>query len=206
LINNHLIEEDAFMLMDRIIGAFTFRKGVYADVEKDLSFTTTAWIIVAVVAVLNALGANAGALLDNFLNFLLGALGTAIFALAGFALAAWVVSWIGQGMFGAEVNFGEVVRTLGLAYVWNAVGVLGICGAIFGPLSILTLPLTCLAFLATLAAWFVALREALDLDMGRTIVVAIAGWIAIFMIFVIGTFILASLGIVAGTVAGIFGG
>jgi hypothetical protein len=194
------------MLMDRIIGAFTFRKGVYADVEKDLSFTTTAWIIVAVVAVLNALGANAGALTDNFLNFLLGALGTAIFALAGFALAAWVVSWIGQGMFGAEVNFGEVVRTLGLAYVWNAVGVLGICGAIFGPLSILTLPLTCLAFLATLAAWFVALREALDLDMGRTIVVAIAGWIAIFMIFVIGTFILASLGIVAGTVAGIFGG
>lgn len=193
------------MLMDRIIGAFTFRKGVYADVEKDASFTTTAWIIVAVVAVLNALGGNAELLMDNFLNFLLGAVGTAIFAMAGFALAAWVVSWIGQGMFGADTNFGEMVRTLGLAYVWNAVGVLGLCGAIFGPLGILVAPLTCIAFLLTLAAWFVALREALDLDMGRTIVVAIAGWIAIFMVFIIGMFLLGALGIVAGTIAGVFG-
>jgi hypothetical protein len=30
------------MLTERIIGAFTFRKGVYADVEQDTSFTTTA--------------------------------------------------------------------------------------------------------------------------------------------------------------------
>jgi len=35
------------MLIQRIIGAFTFRKGVYAGVEKDTEFTTTAWIIVA---------------------------------------------------------------------------------------------------------------------------------------------------------------
>ena len=45
--------------MDRIIGAFTFRKGVYAEVEHDASFTTTAYIIVAIVAILNQLGANA---------------------------------------------------------------------------------------------------------------------------------------------------
>jgi hypothetical protein len=192
------------MLMNRIIGAFTFRKGVYAEVENDVTFTNTAWMIVAIVAVLNSLGANAGSLMDNFFGFLLGAIGSAIFAVAGFAVAAWVVSWIGQGMFGADTNFGEIVRTLGLAYVWNAVGALGICGAILGPLSILITPLTCIAFLLTLAAWFVALREALDLDMGRTIVVAIAGWIAIFMMFVIGAFILGSLGIVAGTIANIF--
>ena len=29
------------MLINRIIGAFTFRKGVYAEVEHDPSFTTT---------------------------------------------------------------------------------------------------------------------------------------------------------------------
>ena len=38
------------MLMNRIIGAFTFRRGVYAEVEKDQAFTTTAWILVIVVA------------------------------------------------------------------------------------------------------------------------------------------------------------
>ena len=30
------------MLVDRIIGAFTFRTGVYAEVEADIAFTTTA--------------------------------------------------------------------------------------------------------------------------------------------------------------------
>ena len=39
------------MLTERIIGAFTFRKGVYADVEQDTSFTTTAWMIVATALV-----------------------------------------------------------------------------------------------------------------------------------------------------------
>jgi hypothetical protein len=37
-------------MLDRIIGALTFRKGVYAEVEKDKSFYQSAWIIVIVVA------------------------------------------------------------------------------------------------------------------------------------------------------------
>ena len=55
------------MLINRIIGAFTFRKGVYAEVEKDTAFTMTAWILVAVVAFLNQLGSAASANLVNWL-------------------------------------------------------------------------------------------------------------------------------------------
>ena len=55
------------MVMDRIIGAFTFRKGIYAEVEKDASFTRTAWIIVAVVAFLNELGLNASTNIPGWL-------------------------------------------------------------------------------------------------------------------------------------------
>ena len=57
------------MLTERIIGAFTFRRGVYAEVEKDTSFTTTAWLIVAVVAFLNQIGSQAT---SNVLSWLLG--------------------------------------------------------------------------------------------------------------------------------------
>ena len=46
-------------MMERIIGAFTFRKEVYQEVEKDTTFHPTAWMIVAVVAFLSQLGANA---------------------------------------------------------------------------------------------------------------------------------------------------
>ena len=44
-----------------------FRKGVYAEVEKDTAFTTTAWIIVAVVAFLNQVGTYASGELANWL-------------------------------------------------------------------------------------------------------------------------------------------
>ncbi len=57
------------MLMDRIVGAFTFRRQVYAEVENDTSFTTTAWIIVAIVgAIMGAMGiaaAGVGSLLGG---------------------------------------------------------------------------------------------------------------------------------------------
>ena len=51
--------------MDRIIKAFTFKTNVYAEVENDPTFTSTAWIIVVVVSLLNQLGARAG---ENFGN------------------------------------------------------------------------------------------------------------------------------------------
>ena len=57
------------MLMNRIIGAFTFRKGVYAEVESDTAFTQTAWLIVAVVAFLSALGSAASGG-PSFVNWL----------------------------------------------------------------------------------------------------------------------------------------
>ena len=38
--------------MDRIIKALTFKTEVYAEVENDATFTSTAWIIVVVVSLL----------------------------------------------------------------------------------------------------------------------------------------------------------
>ncbi len=46
------------MLANRIVGAFLFRRQVYADVEKDASFTGAAWAVVAVVTFLSQLGAR----------------------------------------------------------------------------------------------------------------------------------------------------
>jgi hypothetical protein len=37
------------MLTNRIIGALTFRRGVYAEVEADKTFTATAWTLVVIL-------------------------------------------------------------------------------------------------------------------------------------------------------------
>lgn len=149
------------MLMERIIGAFTFRRQVYADVEADTSFTTTAYILVAVVAVLNSLGAGAAGFRQSMMNGVFGVLGTAVFALVGFVFGSWVISWVGKNIFGAQVDYGEIVRTLGLAYVWNVIGVLGISAAITPALSCVTGPVVFIGWILGLVAWFIALKRPL---------------------------------------------
>ncbi len=84
------------MLTERILGAFTFRKGIYADVEKDATFTTTAWILVAVVAFLNQIGSNAS---TNIFNWLIGAVVGTIFAVIAFAVGAFIINWVGKAVF-----------------------------------------------------------------------------------------------------------
>jgi len=189
------------MLMERIIGAFTFRKGVYAEVEQDASFTSTAWVLVAVVAFLNQLGSIAS---GNLGNRLLGAVIGTIFAVIGFAVAAMVINLVGRTVFKAEVTFEEAVRTLGLAYVWNVVGVVSILSAFSPALSCLLTPVTLISSLLLVVAWFVAAKEALDLDWMQTIVTVSLGWIALFVIMLISGLVLGMLGLGAATLAGLF--
>jgi hypothetical protein len=190
------------MLMERIIGAFTFRKGVYAEVEKDTSFTTTAWILVVVVAFLNQVGANAS---GNLIQWLLGAVVGTIFAVIGFAVGALVINWVGRAVFNADVSFEELVRTLGLAYVWQVVGVIGAVTAFSAALSCLLAPAMIVAWILMMIAWFVATKEALDLEWVQTIVTVIIGWIAVFAIMIAAGIVLGLLGLGVGAVGGVLG-
>jgi hypothetical protein len=166
------------MLMGRIIRAFTFRKEVYAEVEKDTSFTTTAWVLVVVVAFLNQLGTHAS---GNLVRWLLGTVVFTIVTVIAFATAAWVMNRVGRAVFHAEVTLDELVRTLGLAYVWQAVGVLGVVTVFSDALSCLLLPVLVIAWIPMTIAWFLAAKEALGLEWVQTIVTVVIGWIAYFV-------------------------
>jgi hypothetical protein len=190
------------MLTDRIIGAFTFRKGVYAEVEKDTTFTTTAWILVVVVAFLNQLGSQAT---SNLVNWLLGAVAGTVFAVIGFAVAALVINWVGRTLYKADVTFDELVRTLGLAYVWQVIGVLGVLAAFSTALSCLLAPVRIIAAILLVIAWFLATKEALDLEWVQTILTVILGWIALVAIMIVAGVVLGLLGLGAATVGGVLG-
>jgi len=162
------------MLTERIIGALTFRRGVYAEVEEDRTFTATAWLLVVIFALLNQLGSYAS---QSFFDWLVGTgIGT-LTAIAGFAIAAAVINWVGRGIYNAEVTFDELVRTMGLASVWTAVGVLGVIAAFSDALSCILGPVIVIAWVALVLAWFVAVHEALDLTWGKTIIAVIMGFI-----------------------------
>jgi hypothetical protein len=187
------------MLAQYIIGAFTFRKGVYAGVEKDTEFTTTAWIIVVVIAFLNQLGSQAT---SNLGNWLLGAMVGTVFAVLGFAVAALVINWVGRAVFDADVTYEELVRTLGLAYVWQVIGVLGILASLFG---CLLAPVMIVAVVLMIVAWFIAVREALDLVWVKTIITVIPGVLAMIAVMAVGLLVLSLFGFDAAGLGGLFG-
>ncbi len=190
------------MLSNRIIGAFTFRSSVYAEVEKDTTFTTTAWLIVVVVGFFNQVGATAT---SNLISWLGGAVVGTLFAVLGFAVAALVINWVGRSLYKAEVTFDELVRTLGLAYVWNVIGVIGIVTAFSGFLSCLLAPVMVAAAILLVVAWFVAAKEALDLEWAQTIITVIVGWLALIVIMIIGGAVLGLLGLGAAAMGGLLG-
>lgn len=169
------------MLSERIIGALTFRRGVYAEVEADKTFTATAWFLVVIFALLNQLGSYAS---QSMFDWLVSTGIGVLTALAGFAIAAAVINWVGRGSFRAEVTFDELVRTMGLASVWTAVGVLGVIAASSDALSCILGPVIVVSWIALVFAWFVAVHEALDLTWGKTIITVMIGFIpwAIIMV------------------------
>lgn len=187
------------MPIDRIVKAVTFQREVYAEVEQDESFTTMAWVIVVVSAALSALG---GLRFRAFGPSLFGVIVGTVMAVIGFAIGALVINLVGRALYKADVNFSELVRTLGLAYVWNAVGFLGIVGAIWGPLRCLVTPIQIVAWVALAVSWVFAVKEALDLEWVPTIVTVVLGWIVIIIFSIVTGAIFAAMGVVGAGILG----
>jgi hypothetical protein len=194
------MEEGKTMLMDRIIGALTFRREVYAEVEHDESFTSTAWILVIVVSFLSQLGSFPIA--DNIVNWLISVVVGTIFSVVAFAVAAIVVAMLGKALFNAEVTNDEMIRTLGLAYVWRVVGLIGVVSSFSVALSCVLAPIAFIAGILGLVSWFVAAREALDLEMIQTVITVVIGWAVFLLIGALAGFVLGILGLGAAAVLG----
>ena len=136
-------------------------------------------------------------------QWLIAAIVGIVLAVAGFALGAFLISWIGQQFFKAEVDFGEMVRVLGLAYVWTVVGVIGILG--FIPLlGCILAPIGIVAAIAGFVSWLFAAKEALDLDWVPTAITVVIGMVAnVIIVMVLSGIILGILGVGAAA-AGAF--
>lgn len=189
------------MLTQRIMSVFTFRREVFSEVENDTAFTPIAWAIVAVVSFLNNLGGRAS---SDIVSWILGAVVGTVLSVIGFALAVFIIDLIGRTVFNAKVSFDELVRTLGLAYVWNVVGFLGVLGVISSTLVCLVSPALFVGFILGLIAWFLAVKEALDLEWVQTIVTVVIGWIVLLVFYFITGAILGLLGLAGAAAAGAF--
>lgn len=147
-------------LMERMMDAALVRIDLYEEVEHDLDATGQAAIVVGIVAVASAIGGvDVGAV---------GIVGGLVGAYVGWLLWAGVAYIIGDKVLGGTATWGELLRTLGFA---QAPGVLFALG--FIPLiGWVAVPVAGIWMLVTA---FVALRQALDVGNGRTLLTVILG-------------------------------
>ncbi|HSC77505.1 MAG TPA: YIP1 family protein [Candidatus Acidoferrales bacterium] len=178
--------------VERMIGAAKLDANIYEEVEADKTATGQAVMVVVLAAIMSGV-AQLGT------NGVAGMIGGAIGALIGWVVWAFLIYIVGTKLLAepqTQSNMGELLRTIGFA---SAPGILYVLGGVpaVGPI------LTFLIWCWTIAAFVVAVRQALDYkSTGRAIAVVLIGAVVygLIALFVVGMIMAAVIG--AGIAAG----
>ncbi|MGH2524874.1 MAG: YIP1 family protein [Anaerolineales bacterium] len=152
---------------NRVMRVLQFDTPVYREVAADQNAMGQAAVVVIVAAILNAIGL-AG------LGFSV-VLVSVVASLVGFAVYAAVAAGVSRSLFQGRTNFQEMGRTLGFAYAWYSLGILGLIPVVGGILALLGL-------LAAIIAGVVALRESSEFDTTKAVITVVIAGIAAFFI------------------------
>ena len=174
---------DVNRLVTGMIRASRLDQTFYGELRSDTSWTQDAWIVVIVVSILGAIGAFLGTLLS--LHSIFGAVGQLIWQIVagvgGFALWAFLVTWVGNSWFKGQGDFGEVQRLLGFAYSPRILSVVSFIPCI-GPLIALV------GAIWSLVTGYFAIKDALGQDNTNAILTIVVSFVIVIVVTaVIGT-------------------
>jgi hypothetical protein len=169
-------------IVSRMIRAARLDKAFYHEVEADTSLNNQALLVV----IIGALASGVGALLGGAYSFFWGAgFGPAIINMVvsilvvviGYFLWVYVTRYVATRFFGGTGDAGELRRTLGYAMTPQVLNIL-----VFIPcLGVISL----IAWIWTLAAGFIAVREGMELENTKALMTVVIGWMIILAIRVI---------------------
>jgi hypothetical protein len=165
------------MPIDRMIRAIKLDASVYDELEMDRNATTEAFMVVAAVAFISALGGFIGGIRNPGAAFV-GLIGAVIVALIGWVVWSYITYWIGTALFHGTAAPGELLRTLGFAYTPNALGFFSFI-PVLGPLVGL------IGGIWALIAGIIAVRQALDFDTGKAVITVVIGWLVMMFLSLI---------------------
>jgi hypothetical protein len=166
--------------LERVLGALRLDTAVFDEIEHDRGSLGQAAGVVALGGVATAIGAAGEGV---------GAFGAVLGALAGWVISAGFVWLVGVFLMEHSSDYPELLRTLGFAsapqflLVLRGIPVLGVLVGIA-------------AFLWGLAAYVVAVRQALDIGTGRAI------WVCVLAVLVYGACIVGVVALLAGLLGG----
>mgnify|MGYP002777943772 CR=1 FL=1 len=151
-------------LVDRMRRAALLDARLYEEVEHDTSATGQAAVVVALSTVAAAVG-------NVWRGGGPGVIGGLVSALVGWAAWSGIAYLVGTRLFHGRATWGEVLRTVGFAQAPGLLLALRIVPGLGWIVSIVV-------WVWLLLTGFVALRQALDLDTGKTALTVVVGWLA----------------------------
>jgi hypothetical protein len=162
-------------MYERLSGVFRLNSNTFEEIEHDQSATGQAAIIVAVVALLSALGsgffasASQGSFLTSFLS-------TLVWTFLGWIIWSLVTYFVGTTFFRGQATVGEMMRVIGFAFAPQVLSIIPCIGGLVGAIW-------------SLVAGFIAVRQGLDLDDLKAALTIVIG----FLVYFLGSVLLASI-------------
>ncbi len=170
-------------MLDRILGVFRLNPATFEEIENDPSATSQAAIVVAIVALLSALGSGIAGIGSG--RFISGFFGTLVWTFIAWIIWSAVSWFVGTSLFGGKATLSEMMRVIGFAYAPQALGIIPCIGGIIGGIW-------------SLIASFIAIRQGLDLDNMKTLLTVLVG----FVVVAIGYIVLLTFGVIGGAIFG----
>lgn len=176
-------------LTDRMIRAAKLDVSLYEEVEADPAATNQALLVVIVASVCSGIGSGFRSLFAGLgaVEFATGLVGGVILALVGWLIWSFVTYFIGTRLFKGpetEATYGELLRTIGFSDSPGVLAILSFIPLLGGIISFI-------AWIWTLIAMVIAVRQALDFTTGRAILTCIVGWVIMVVILVVIGFLIA---------------
>ena len=171
-------------MLERVIGVFKLDANVFEEIEHDQGATGQAAIIVAIAALLAALGSGISSSFSDG-NFFLSFISALIWTFVSWIIWSAVTYVVGTSLFDGVADMGEMLRVIGFAYAPQILSIIPCIGWLIGAIW-------------SLIAGFVAVRQGLDLDNTKTFFTIVVG----FVVYVVGFIIL---GLFIGGVSALFG-
>jgi hypothetical protein len=173
-----LLNRSTMGLLDRMIRAAKLDVSLYEEVEKDVTATNQAVLVVVIASVCSGIGSALGNLNGGMGGLLVGLIVGAVTALVGWLIWSFITYFIGVRLFKGpqtEATYGQLLRCIGFSDSPLVLAILGFIPFLGGIISLV-------ASIWSLVAMIIAVRQALDFSTGRSIATCIVGFIVLIVI------------------------
>ncbi len=164
-------------VINGMMRAMRLDKTFFEEVEHDTSYNQDALAVVILVSIAGGIGGFLGNLIagNGFVNAVLGLIMGIVLAVIGYYLWVYVAQFIGTRLFKGTGDVGEVQRAFGFAYAPQILGILSFIPCLGGMIALA-------AWIWSIAAGFVAIRQSLDQDNTNAALTVIVSAIAVLVI------------------------